>query len=422
MLAGAALLGLGTAQAARAAAAGDFLWGVATAAHQIEGNNFNSDYWVLETIPSTGFKDRSGDACDSWHRWPEDVALAASLGLNCYRYSVEWARIEPEPGMFSMAALDHYRRIGIACRKAGLTPMVTFHHFTSPRWIAARGGWENPEIPGLFARYCERTARALGREIDWACTMNEPNAQVTSFIMQGEKPYAKEPVIRAEAARAVGSDRFGAYFSGDAFRVRDNCIAAHAKATVAIKSAAPHIRTGLTLALQDLRAGEGGERLRRRIFDNARAPFYAAASADDFIGVQPYMRLTTGPAGYLPTPEGVERNRAGVDVSPDVLGAVVREVHANCRAPIIITENGIDTEDDAQRGRHLAASLDNLKATMASGITVLGYIHWSLLDNFEWSSGYAPRFGLVAVDRETFVRTPKPSAAIFRRLVREWRR
>ena len=252
---------------ARATRRASFLWGVATAAHRIEGGNTNSDYWVLETIPSSGFVERSGDACDSWQRWREDVALAGAIGLNCYRFSVEWARIEPEPGMFSLAALDNYRSIAIACREAGLSPVVTFHHFTSPRWIAAQGGWEK---------------------------------------------------------------------------------------------------------------------------------------------------------GYAPTPAGVERNRVSVDVSPDVIGAVAREVHAHCRAPILITEHGIDTLDDEQRARHLTASISHLRAAMVDGIPVLGYIHWSLLDNFEWSSGYAPRFALVAVDRTTFRRTPKPSAVHYRRLVKQW--
>ena len=224
----------------RAAEADTFLWGAATAAHQIEGGNVNSDYWVLETIPDSGFKGRSGDACDSWSRWREDVALVRGLGLNAYRFSIEWARIEPEPGQFSLAALDHYRRICAACREADITPVVTFHHFTSPRWIAARGGWEDPATADAFARYCLRAARALGDLIGWACTLNEPNAQVTSYVMAREQPFPKEVLIRAEAARAVGSDRFGAFFMGDAFKVRDICLDGHAKAVQAIKSAAPH--------------------------------------------------------------------------------------------------------------------------------------------------------------------------------------
>ena len=400
-----------------------FLFGVATAAHQIEGNNVNSDYWVLENVPSTGFKERSADACDSWERWREDVALVKAMGLNAYRFSLEWARIEPEPGHFSTAALDHYRRICIACREAGITPMVTFHHFTSPRWIAGRGGWENIETADRFAAYCERTTRAIGDLLDWACTINEPNGQVSSFIYAKEKPFAREAEIRAQAAKAVGSDRFNAFFAGNALKIRDTVFAAHAKGTAAIKGVAPKIKTGMTLALQELRAGPGGDVLYQRLMKEARLAFYEQCAKDDFVGVQPYMRLVVGADGYLPAKEtGASMlNRTGADVSPEVLPAVVREVHAHCAAPIMLTENGIDTLDETQRIAHLGASLAEVEACMRGGIPILGYIHWSLIDNFEWSSGYAPRFGLVACDRTTFKRTPKASAAGYARLVQQMR-
>ena len=149
--------------------------GVATAAHQIEGNNANSDYWVMEHVSDSYFKEKSGDGCDSWNRWPEDIALIKSAGLNAYRFSVEWARIEPEQGEFSQATLDYYRRLRIACRNADIEPVVTLHHFTSPRWVAAIGGWEIPAVIDRYARYVERTARALGDVVGWFCTMNEPN-------------------------------------------------------------------------------------------------------------------------------------------------------------------------------------------------------------------------------------------------------
>ena len=402
---------------------GNFLFGVATAAHQIEGNNVNSDYWVLENVPSTGFKERSGDACDSWERWREDIALIKAMGLNVYRFSLEWARIEPEPGQFSTAALDHYRRICIACREAGVTPMVTFHHFTSPRWIAARGGWENIETAERFAAYCERTTRALGDLLDWACTINEPNGQVSSFIYAHEKPFPREAEIRAQAAKAVGSDKFNAFFAGNALKVRDTVFAAHAKGTAAIKGAAPKVKTGMTLALQELRAGPGGEDTYKRMFAEARLAFYEQCAKDDFVGVQPYQRLVLGANGYLPAKDtkATMLNRTGADVSPEVLSTVVREVHAHCAAPIMLTENGIDTLDETQRVAHLSASLTEMEECMKAGIPILGYIHWSLIDNFEWSSGYAPRFGLVACDRTTFKRTPKSSAAGYARLVREMR-
>ena len=152
-----------------------FLWGAATAAHQVEGNNINSDLWVLEHVTPTLFEEPSLDACDHYLRYPEDIRLLAKLGLNTYRFSVEWARIEPERGHFSLAALDHYRRVLAACHENGITPMVTFYHFSSPRWFAAMGGWEKRESYDLFVRYCGRVSRHLGDLMKFATTFNEPN-------------------------------------------------------------------------------------------------------------------------------------------------------------------------------------------------------------------------------------------------------
>ena len=235
--------------------------------------------------------------------------------------------------------------------------------------------------------------------------------------MQGDAPEPKEHIVRAEAARAVGSDRFGAFFMGDAFKVRETCLSGHAKAVAAIKSAAPKAKVGMTLALQDMTAGPGGEHLYRKVFAEARLPFYAAANGDDFVGIQPYQRLVVGPTGYLPPAPGTELSRTGDDVSPRVIGDVVREVRNHCRAPILITENGINTTDDGERERHLWGAIAAVESCRSAGEPLLGYIHWTLMDNFEWYSGYGPRMGLYAVDRVTFARTPKPIVAVYRDLV-----
>jgi beta-glucosidase len=398
-----------------------FLWGVATAGHQIEGNNVNSDHWVMEHVAGTYFKEKSGDACDSWNRWPEDLALIKSAGLNSYRFSVEWARIEPESGEFSQAALDHYRRMCVACRANGIEPIVTFHHFTSPRWVAGMGGWESSAVVDHFARYVERTSLALRGTVDWFCTMNEPNAQVTSKVLQ-KKPWDIEPRLRADAARMVGSDKFHMYFLGDSYKVRDVCLAAHAKGREAIKSVIPGAKVGLTLALQQLSAATGGDALYRKMFAEARAPFYEAASRDDFIGVQTYYKFELGPDGYLPAPTGGMKDMVGLPTPPGALAASVREAWEHAKVPVLVSEHGHNSNDDAQRIQHLRGSMDGLGGEIARGTPVLGYLHWSLLDNFEWSSGYVPRFGLVAVDRETFVRAPKPSLKAYQNLVTQTRR
>ena len=424
MFAGAAAATVAAAPSTKAAAAKrpNFLWGVATAAHQIEGNNTNSDYWVLEHIPATYFREPSGDACDSWHRWREDLALIRSAGLNTYRFSVEWARIEPERGQFSAATLAYYRNLCIACRELGITPVVTFQHFTAPRWIAALGGWENPETAEHFGRYCTVVAKALGDVIDWAGTVNEPNGQVTSYVIADGKKWEAQPTIIAQAARAVGSDRFNAYFLGDGFKVRDVCIAAHLRGRDAIKAAAPHVKVGMTLALEDLVEGPEGAVFYKRLWDNARAPFYDAAKRDDFIGIQTYNRVVTGPTGYVQGRTFAFGDMWARDAAFDALANVAREAHRATGVPVLVTENGIMATDDTQRIRYTRESVAALAAEIDRGTPVLGYIHWSLLDNYEWSSGYNPRAGLVAVDRTTFKRTPKPSLAAYRQLVAATRR
>ncbi len=194
-----------------------FQWGTATAAHQIEGGNVNNDWWEFEHDPTSGCVDRSGDACDSFHRYPEDIALVASLGLSFYRFSLEWSRIEPEEGEFSRSALDHYRRMLATCREHDLVPMVTYHHFTHPRWLASAGTWEAPQAVDRFARYCERVTAHLGDLIGMAGTINEPNVVATMGWRHGLFP----PRVRDRDRRA---------------KVNDALVAAHRAAVEAIRS------------------------------------------------------------------------------------------------------------------------------------------------------------------------------------------
>ncbi|HWN58413.1 MAG TPA: family 1 glycosylhydrolase, partial [Methylomirabilota bacterium] len=202
----------------------DFLWGTATAAHQVEGNNLNCDYWVLEHTPGSPFFEPSGDACDQYHRYPEDIAMLARLGFNAYRFSIEWARVEPEPGEFSIAALDHYRRVLASCHEHKIKPIVTFHHFTSPRWVAGDGGWENPTTAERFATYCERAAGHLGDLIGIACTINEANLGAYLYLI-GTVPLKLDPSRLpwlTDAARRIGADpnRFAPFLMCDQMKAR----------------------------------------------------------------------------------------------------------------------------------------------------------------------------------------------------------
>ena len=259
-----------------------FLWGAATAAHQVEGNNVNSDLWVLEHIQPTLFAEPSLDACDHFHRFPEDIRMLADLGLNTYRFSIEWARIEPERHHFSLAALDHYRRMLATCHENGVTPVVTFYHFSSPRWFAAAGGWEKAVNADLFVRYCERASRHFGDLIGMASTFNEPNLpMLLRWISNMDIPFTTVLRMSRQAAKAVGSGSFGCFFLGDAYKLRDAMIGAHRRALVALKSGPGDYPVGVNVSLRDEQAvGPKSKRDKKRaeVYDPWRPPRRRAIS------------------------------------------------------------------------------------------------------------------------------------------------
>ena len=372
-----------------------FVWGTATAAHQVEGGNWNCDWWAWEHNPAAGTTEPSGDAIDHYHRYADDIALLASLGFGTYRFSVEWARIEPEDGEFSQAALDHYRRVCAACLDHGITPIVTYHHFTTPRWVAHLGGWEEPDTAARFARYCGRVTSALGDLIGWGCTINEPNIVAIGGYLSGGFP----PGRRDAALRRAVNDVF---------------IDAHGRAVEAIKSAMPSGRSfpvGMTLAMSDYQAVDGGEHRRDRIRRNMQDVFLEAARGDDFIGVQTYSRDPIGPEGLVPVPDGAETTLMGYEFYPEALeGTIRRAWEVTDGTPVLVTENGIATTDDTRRIAYVERALAGVRRCLDDGLDVRGYTCWSAFDNFEWGAGYGPTFGLIAVDRSTQVRTPKPSA------------
>ncbi|TDT81655.1 aryl-beta-glucosidase [Arthrobacter sp. AG258] len=402
----------------------DFLWGVATAGHQVEGNNVNSDTWFLEHLPETIFAEPSGDAVDHYHRYGEDIALIAGLGFTSYRFSMEWARIEPEEGQFSVAALDHYKRVLEACHEHGLTPVVTFHHFTSPLWLLRIGGWEGSRTPELFARYCDRVMAHLGDLIGVACTLNEPNLPwlLESFGIGGEAPENRGMVpIWAAAAERLGVEAatlapFQFCSTEAGFEVK---VAAHRAATKAIKARRPDLQVGWTLANSDIQALPGGEGIADQVRRDVNERFLEASRGDDFVGIQTYGRTVYGPDGHAPAPEGVPTNQMGEEIYPQALEATIREANRIAGIPVIVTENGLATEDDTQRVAYLRTAVDGVASCLADGIDVRGYIAWTAFDNFEWIFGYGPKFGLIAVDRSTQERTPKESARWLGNLARE---
>ncbi len=369
-----------------------FMWGTATAAHQVEGGNWNNDWWEWEHNPSSGCAEPSGDACDHYYRYPEDIALLARLGFGTYRFSLEWSRIEPEEGEWSRVALDHYRRMCATCHHHGLLPVVTFHHFTTPRWVTRMGGWERPETADLYARFCERAARQLGDLISFACTINEPNI----VALMGYLAAVFPPGMRDIELRR---------------RVNDVLVDAHRKGAAAIRSGPGRVPVGLTLSMTDYQAVEDGEQRLERIRRSMEDIFLEAAREDDFVGVQCYSRTRVGPEGTLGPETGVETTQMGYEFWPAAMEATIRRAwQVTGGVPVFVTENGIGTGDDRRRIAYVRHALEGVHRCLAEGMEVMGYTYWSAMDNFEWTLGYMPTFGLVAVDRRTFERKPKPSA------------
>jgi beta-glucosidase len=411
---GAALAGRASAAPAhrqRSPAPPGFLWGTAISAYQSEGNNTNADAWLMENITPSTFKERSGDAIDSYHRYAEDIAIAASLGFNCYRLGIEWARIEPNEGYFSNAELDHYAKVLETCRAHGLKPVVTFNHFTVPLWFAERGNFTASDSPDLFARYCGKAAEHLGGLMHLATTFNEANIGLLVNVMPALGKAA--PIAKAAteaAAKATGSPKFQRLAYADPAVVTPLLQEAHRKGRKAIQAAHPGLPVGLTLTTQDIQS----------IGDPAWAELYrgklygswiqVARDDSDFIGIQPYTRIMVGPDGAVTPPEGAELTAAGYEFYPQALAATIRWAHQAIGKPIYVTENGIATDDDTRRIAFIDAALNGLRSCLDEGIPVHSYMYWSLLDNFEWGSGFGVHFGLVGVDLKTFKRTLKPSA------------
>lgn len=418
-----------------------FLVGAATAAHQVEGNNIHSDYWAQEQLPHTSFTESSGIACDHYHRYEEDIRLLADAGLNAYRFSVEWARIEPREGQFEPAEIEHYRRVIACCKAHGVEPVVTLHHFTSPKWLIAKGGWEAEATVDSFARYAGYVARQLGGELNYICTINEANMglQLAAIAKRFQLMAQQAAQVAGAGKSAEGSVQVGMNFQkmmeNMQFAAAENAgvfgdpqpkvfvsertpagdllvLRAHAAARQAVKAACPHVKVGLTLSLHDLQPQPGGEAFAAAAWEEEFTHYLPYIQGDDFLGVQNYTRTLYGPEGQMPAPQGAELTQMDYEFYPQALEHVLRRVAEDFHGDLIVTENGIATADDTRRVAFIGQALAGVRRCIADGLPVKGYFHWSLLDNFEWQKGYAMNFGLVTVDRKTMARTPKPSLAV----------
>jgi len=403
-----------------------FLWGAATAGHQVEGGNINADCWPLEWTLNSGFLEPSGDACDHYHRYPQDIELMRDLGFNAYRFSLEWSRIEPEPGYFSVAAIEHYGRMIECCVAANITPVVTLNHFTLPRWMAERGGWTSPESPDRFAEYANQVVIRLGDLLPWVCTLNEPNliamVLATGILAMGDPEHtddtgatlagspSESPIFDRKRSNGGAGGTPSTYRMGLITGDLQIMGTAHRQAREAIKAGSPRSKVGWTLALVDLQESDGGGPQLQTARKEGQTDWLEVSSEDDFVGVQTYSRNLIGPEGAVQPPKGAATMQTGWEVYPQALEHTVRLAAACAKVPVLVTENGMATNDDEARLAYTQTALEGLARCVDDGIDVRGYLHWTLLDNFEWTAGFTKTFGLIGVDRRTFERTVKPSA------------
>ena len=424
----------------------DFLVGAATAAHQVEGNNIHSDYWAMEHMKYGNFNEPSLDAVDHYNRYEEDIKMVAKAGLNAYRFSIEWARIEPEQGAYDENEIEHYRKVLTCCRENGVEPIVTMMHFTSPKWLIENGGWENEATVEAFKNYCQYVTEQLGDLMHYVCTINEANmgiqvaaisaryrAQMMAKIQQMQQGGAEEKKDlegtaqvgmnfnemmanmqkqKEENVEVFGTDTLQTFVSartpeGDILVMR-----AHQAAKAAMKAVKPELQIGLTLSLHDIQAQEGGEEAAEKEWVDEFIHYVPYIKEDDFFGLQNYSRSLIGPNGILPVPEGAETTQMDYEYYPEGLEHVIRRVYEEMPMPIMVTENGIATADDTRRVAYIQTAMKGVENCIQDGIPVKGYMYWSMMDNFEWQKGFGMTFGLISVDRATQTRTAKPSLSV----------
>ena len=420
-----------------------FMVGASTAAHQVEGNNVHSDYWLQENVEHSQFVDPSGEAVDHYHRYEEDIRLMAEAGLNAYRFSIEWARIEPKQGEFDENEIAHYRKVIACCKENGVEPVVTLHHFTSPAWVISRGGWENEEVVDWFANYVQYVVKHLGSELRYICTINEANMrlQLAAIMkkymgkMAGGSQEAKSAPKEGDVQVGLNLDQgmntmmLGMMECAKAFGLQDPrgihtfvsmctpegdilVMKAHQAAKKVIKELYPDIKVGLTLSLHDMQPAAGGEDAAHKEWEEEFSHYLPYIAEDDFLGVQSYTRQCFDEKGNKYTPEGVELTQMGYEFYPQAIANVVRAAAKEFKGDLIVTENGVATADDSRRQEYIKEATAGLQACIADGIPLKGYLHWSLMDNFEWQKGFSMQFGLIAVDRSNMKRTPKESLSL----------
>ncbi len=365
-----------------------FLWGAGTSAFQVEGNNSLSDWWTFD----------SGQSIDHYHRFQEDFSLARSLGHNAHRLSLEWSRIEPLPGVFDLEAIEHYRQVLQSLKNRNLQVFLTLHHFSNPIWFSDRGGWESGKSVGYFIRFISRVVPEFKHLVDFWITINEPSAYAYAAYNLGKFPPQKRSFISQG-------------------KVLWNMSLAHRSAYQKIHQLIPKAKVGMTQNVTSYTLTDPGfvknwQATVRNFLDNHL--FYVLTTkCHDFLGLNYYFNRNLD--RHPQPPKRV--SDLGWEIKPTGIYQALVEL-SQYKLPIYITENGLAARDDRERVAFLSDFLAEVHRSLATGVDIRGYLHWSLLDNYEWAEGFSAKFGLIGVDLATLKRTPKPSAYFYRDIIR----
>ena len=387
----------------------DFFWGAATASHQVEGNNHNDwSEWEkserrIKFLQSKRLIEKYGlenfisaRAADHYNNFQEDFKIAKELGHNATRFSIEWSRIEPEEGHFNEREIEHYKKVIATLKELKIEPFVSIWHWPIPIWLRNKGGWQYKKISDYFARYAEKISTAFGKDVKFWITLNEPEIYASNSYFNGVWPPQKRNLI--------------AYLN-----VLHNLIKSHRKAYEVIKKINPNAKIGIAKNNIYFEAYQNKiiNRLLKKFIDWWWNFYFLnrIKNYQDFIGLNHYFhnRINYG----FNKNENKKTSDMGWELYPEAIYYVLKDLKCYNK-PIYITENGLADANDKKRGWFIFESLKNVSKAIDEGVDVRGYLHWSLMDNFEWDKGFWPRFGLLEIDYKSLERKIRPSAKFYR--------